>query len=245
MTDGIARIGKTINHAIDKFIGVILETRKGYNQTVFVFNPSGDDSVPCKNDKVIILKVDGTGNFIGAGVLTESQGAKPGEKIFFGRDADGKITSKLSMLNSGNVETEADGDISVKNKGNQEYITDGDLNVEATGKMSMTITGDITIKKKKKIDYESDDINFISTEPIGLNDGLYKAGLQPYFSSENGALTALQTSAAAAAAQLSVLDGLSGGAGTIAAFGAAIVAFCSAMISADSAADANISQVVK
>jgi len=146
MTDGIARIGKTINHAIDKFIGVILETRKGYNQTVFIFNPSGDDSVPCKNDKVIILKVDGTGNFIGAGVLTESQGAKPGEKIFFGRDADGKITSKLSMLNNGNVETEADGDISVKNKGNQEYITDGDYNVEATGKMTMTITGDITIE---------------------------------------------------------------------------------------------------
>ena len=100
MIDGIARIGKVINHVIDKFIGVILETRKGYNQTVFLYNASGDDSVPCKNDKVIILKVDGTGNFIGAGVLTESQGAKPGEKIFFGRDANGRITSTLSMFNA-------------------------------------------------------------------------------------------------------------------------------------------------
>jgi len=117
MTDGIARIGKTINHAIDKFLGIILETRKNYNQTVFLYTPSGDDSVPCKNDKVIILKVDGTGNFIGAGVLTESQGAKPGEKIFFGRDADGKITSKLSMLNGGNIEIEADGDVKQKIKG--------------------------------------------------------------------------------------------------------------------------------
>jgi len=151
MTDGLARIGKVIDHAIDKFLGIILETRKGYNQTVFLYNASGDDSVPCKDDKVIILKVDGTGNFIGVGILTESQGAQPGEKIFFGRDADGKITSKLSMLNDGNVEIEADGDLSVTNKGDQSYKTEGDFSVAAEKNLSVTIKGDITIEGKGAI----------------------------------------------------------------------------------------------
>ena len=126
MIDGLARIGKVIDHAIDKFIGLILETRKGYNQTLFLFTPSGDDSVPCKTDKVIILKVDGNGNFKGLGVLTESQGANPGEKIFFARDQKTNIVLKIKMLNSGdysfnNVDEttgEATGHYSKKIKGN-------------------------------------------------------------------------------------------------------------------------------
>jgi len=147
--DGIARIGKVIDHATDKFLGTILETRKNYNQTVFLYNASGDDSVPCKNDKVIILKVDGTGNFIGAGILTESQGAKPGEKIFFGRDADGKITSKLSMLNDGNIEAEADGDIKQTTKKN--HITEA--------KKDSTIDAEnIKLTAKKDIESKADNV---------------------------------------------------------------------------------------
>ena len=83
MKDGIARIGKVIDHAIDTFIGIILETRKNYNQTVFLYNASGDDSVPCKNDKVIILKIDGTGNFIGAGGIGGITGGEAGGKNIF------------------------------------------------------------------------------------------------------------------------------------------------------------------
>jgi hypothetical protein len=126
MKDGLARLGKVIDHAIDKFIGIILETRKGYNQTVFLYNASGDDSVPCKNDKVIILKIDGTGNFIGAGVLIESKGAKPGEKIFFGRDADGNVVSKLSMLNDGSINLKNDGDVTTETKGDHKEKIEGD-----------------------------------------------------------------------------------------------------------------------
>ena len=137
MKDGLARLGKVIDHAIDKFIGIILETRKNYNQTVFLYNAGGDDSVPCKNDKVIILKIDGTGNFIGAGVLIESQGAKPGEKIFFGRDADGNVVSKLSMLNDGTIKAEADKDVLFTSKENQEYKADKNLSLEAAEKASL------------------------------------------------------------------------------------------------------------
>jgi hypothetical protein len=134
MKDGMARLGKVIDRVIDKFIGIILETRKGYNQTVFLYNASGDDSVPCKNDKVVIIKIDGTGNFIGAGVLIESQGAKPGEKIFFGRDADGKVVSTLSMLNDGSVNLKNDGDVTTETGGNHAEKIEGDRTADIKGK---------------------------------------------------------------------------------------------------------------
>ena len=143
--DGFARIGKTVDHAIDKFISLILETRKGYNQTIYLFNPSGDDSVPCKGDKIIIVKVDGTGNFIGAGVLNESQGAKPGEKIFFGRDDQGKISSKLSMLNDGAVNLESDGDIKIESKKNYALNVKGDMEETVGGNSKMVADGSYTI----------------------------------------------------------------------------------------------------
>jgi uncharacterized Zn-binding protein involved in type VI secretion len=144
MKDGLARMGKVIGHAIDKFIGIILETRKNYNQTVFLFSASGDDSPPCKNDKVIIIKIDGTGNFIGAGVLVKSQGAKPGEKIFYGRDAGGGVVSKLSMLNDGSVIL--DGEKTVLNGGGKKSARKGDR-VKVTipaGTFITSVTGQAT-----------------------------------------------------------------------------------------------------
>lgn len=122
-------IGRLIDHAIEKRISVILETRKGFNLKVPLFNPPGDASVPCKEDRLIIIKIDGTGNYAAVGMLVESQMAKPGEKIFYGRDAKGTIVSKISMLDDGNIETEADGDIKSTSKKN--------INLEATMKATL------------------------------------------------------------------------------------------------------------
>lgn len=111
-------IGRLLSHEIDKRIEAVLETRAGYNQKVSFYNPPGDASVPCKEDRILILKIDGTtGKYAAVGMLVESQDAKPGEKIFYGRDADGKIVSKISMLDSGKIKIEADEDNDVKVKG--------------------------------------------------------------------------------------------------------------------------------
>lgn len=161
MKDGIARIGKVIDHAIEKFTETILETRKGYNQTVFLYSPSGDNSVPCKNDKVIILKVDGTGNFIGVNILTESQGANPGEKIFFGRDANGNITSKLSMLNNGDVKLENKGDVIQKVMGNKKVTVDGDISVISKGDQEYSADKNINILAINKSTLKGSDVEVI------------------------------------------------------------------------------------
>ncbi|MCL2138215.1 MAG: hypothetical protein FWH41_01635 [Treponema sp.] len=100
------RIGKVINHHIEKAVELIAETRKGYNQKGILFNSSGEDSPPIKNDKLALLKIDGTGKYAVVGIFNETQGAKPGEKIFFARDENGNIKSKLSMLGNGTIEVE-------------------------------------------------------------------------------------------------------------------------------------------
>lgn len=113
-----AIIGRVLDHEIKKRIIAVLETRAKYNVKAPLYNPPGDASVPCKEDRILIVKIDGTtGNYAALGMLVESQGAKPGEKIFYGRNADGKIVSKISMLDSGDIKTEADGNDTQKIKG--------------------------------------------------------------------------------------------------------------------------------
>jgi hypothetical protein len=140
------RIGRVIDHAMDKFVQLILETRKGYNQTVYIFTPSGDNSVPCKEDRLIILKVDGTGKYVAVAVATESQGANPGEKIFFARDQDGAIVSKIIMLNDGSINAEADGDIMSKTKKNAAYEVEKNLTVTIKGDVEFEAQGEIKEK---------------------------------------------------------------------------------------------------
>jgi hypothetical protein len=127
------RIGRVIDHIINKFVQLILETRKEYNQTVYLYTPSGDNSVPCKEDRLIILKVDGTGKYIATAVATESQGANPGEKIFFGRNQKGEIVLEIKMLNGG------------------EYILDNVTKTtkEATGNYTRKIKGNTKINEKQ------------------------------------------------------------------------------------------------
>ena len=103
MIEFAGRIGKVISHEVKKAVEIIAETRKGYNQKGVLYNSSGEDSPPVKDDKIVILKVDGSGKGLIIGVFNETQGAKPGEKIFFARNEKGEIKSKLSMLGKGEV----------------------------------------------------------------------------------------------------------------------------------------------
>jgi hypothetical protein len=166
---------------------------------------------------------------VAVGVLTPSQGAKPGEKIFFARNLDGKIVSKLSMLHDGHVDYTQDGNFSGKIKGNRTETVDGDHEENVTGKAK----------------YTSADTDILSKAPVGINDGLYKTGLSPYLNAETSAATALSQAAAQANPPLAILDAMSGGTGFITGLGAAIVAFCSAMQAADTAAHTSISKAVK
>ena len=113
-------IGKVLKAVSDTFTALTVETRKGFSEEPLLYSASGDDSVPCKDDRVLLVPAGGTGEQLVVGVLNKSQGAKRGERILFARDKNGKIVAKIKMLNSGNIEIEADGDCKIKTKGNTE-----------------------------------------------------------------------------------------------------------------------------
>jgi hypothetical protein len=143
-------IGRKIGEEIKKFIRLIFEARKDDTRNALLYNSAGEDSVPLNDERIILVKVDGTGKYAAAGVLTSSQGAKPGEKIFFARDPDAAIVSKISMLNDGSVITEADGDVTQKTKKifNVSAAEDIALNAE---KKAMIKGTDVEINGSTKI----------------------------------------------------------------------------------------------
>jgi hypothetical protein len=107
----IGRIGKVLNHDIKELIEIISETYKGFNQKAVLYDSSGEDSPPVKGDKVFLVKADGIGKYIIAGVLSKSQGAKPGEKYLFSRDTDGILKAIIKLYE--------DGVIQINNGGNK------------------------------------------------------------------------------------------------------------------------------
>jgi hypothetical protein len=107
--------------------------------------------VPLNDERLILVKVDGAGKYAAVAVLTQSQGANPGEKIFFARDPDAAIVSKVSMLNDGSVTVEADGDITHKTKKNFNYSSDGDSVSEIGGVSNEKIKGDKVIDSGGKV----------------------------------------------------------------------------------------------
>jgi hypothetical protein len=160
-----------MDHAIEKFCTIIFEARKGDNRHALRYTPAGDDSVPLKEDRLVLAKVDGNGKWVVVGVLVESQKAKPGEKILFGRDEDGKVTSLLKMLNDGTIDlsNEKDfkrttkGDTTITDEGNrtetikkdEAHTTEGKLTLTVKGNMTFETDGAVTHKGKKDVTQEA------------------------------------------------------------------------------------------
>lgn len=112
----MGRIGRLIQTAIDKYIVQTVETYFGANVTAETFAPSGDDSPPLPDDRIVLVQTDGTGNFVAVGVLSVTQGAKPGERILYSRDSDGAVQAAIKLLNDGKVEMVSPTDFSFDGK---------------------------------------------------------------------------------------------------------------------------------
>ena len=154
------RIGKVIKHEIEKAVEIIAETRKGYNQKGVLYNSSGEDSPPVKDDKIVILKVDGSGKGVIIGVFNETQGAKPGEKIFFARNEDGEIKSKLSMLGNGEVLWELDDYF--------ELLTEKTIKIEAKEKIGIKTDDAFDIEAEKDFSTNIKGKYFIGNDAINM-----------------------------------------------------------------------------
>jgi hypothetical protein len=162
---GVNLIGRKVGEEIKKFVQLIFEARKDDNRRALLYNSAGEDSVPLDEERLILVKVDGTGKYSALAVLTQSQGAKPGEKIFFSRKPNAEIVAKITMLNDGSVNTRADGDITETTKKN--HITTADENIK------LSATKDITAEAEN-ITNEASSKNIVKGSDVEL-DGKVKA----------------------------------------------------------------------
>lgn len=125
----MGRIAKLISTKIEKFILQTVESYYGANVTAETYAPSGDDSPPLADDRIVLVKVDGTGNFVAVGVLSVSQGAKPGERILYSRNEDGEVQAALKLLNDGKIEMVSPADFEIKGK-KIKIEAESDLNIK-------------------------------------------------------------------------------------------------------------------
>jgi hypothetical protein len=120
-------IGRILRVGAEKFARITYEAFKGDSREALLFGATGDDSVPLADDRVLLVKTDGAGQYAVAGILTESQGALPGEKILYARDAGGRVVSRVALLNDGLIH------ISNKVQNAQKLILDLIDEIEALG----------------------------------------------------------------------------------------------------------------
>lgn len=144
MQQDIARIGvvQKTEANDDNKNEVTAETRAQYEQQSLLYTPSGMDAPPLRNDRVILVRTEGTGKFAVIGYLGETQGAEPGETILYSRDEDGKTQAVLKLLKDGKMEAVTPGAISVQ--------TEKDFSLEAKEKATVKgkeveLNGNVTV----------------------------------------------------------------------------------------------------
>jgi hypothetical protein len=180
-----SEIGRALVHEIKRFVDITSEIWKGFNQTARLYCMAGEDSVPCKEDQLYIGAIDGSGKYVILGILNVSQGAKPGEKIYYGRDQKGNIVSKIKMLNDGLVDIntldettgEAKGDYVRKIKGVTDIYEKENRVYKNDNNVDNTILGNKNEMIKNNF---NEKVNGEKTEDIG-GDKNETAGGKFYF----------------------------------------------------------------
>ena len=145
----MGRIARMIKTEIENFIVQTVEMYFGANVTAETFAPSGEDSPPLPDDRIVLVQTDGTNNFVAVGVLSVSQGAKPGEKILYSRNDDGEVMAAIKLLNDGSIQMQTFGDAGINltdKAGNViETSSDGITLVDKNGG-KVTMAGKITLE---------------------------------------------------------------------------------------------------
>lgn len=129
-----------------------VEIYSGANVTAKAYGASGDDAPPLKNDRVLLVPVEGTGNYVVAGVMGKTQGSKPGERIIYSRDEDGNIRAVIHLMNDGSI-----GVVSKDENGNE--LISGLLGGD----------GKIKIDKCEEISVEDKNRNKIVSDSNGIS----------------------------------------------------------------------------
>lgn len=109
----MGRIARWLSSKIETYITGIIESRINERIQSLLYGPSGDDSPPLSDDRCLMIKIDGSGNYIISGVICKSQGADPGERILYSRDSSGNVQATIKLLGDGVIEINGNSDYAV------------------------------------------------------------------------------------------------------------------------------------
>ncbi len=104
----MGRIGRLIKNTIEDFIISTVETRLNFNEEAKLYGPAGLLAVPLKEDRLLLVKIDGAGRTACAGVLNEIQddlgSIKEGDLWLYSRDSNGTPSAYVKLNNDGSLE---------------------------------------------------------------------------------------------------------------------------------------------
>jgi len=185
---GFNVIGRKIGEEIKELVKLVFEARKDDNRSALLYNSAGEDSVPLDNERLILSKIDGNGKYITIGVLTLSQGANPGEKIFFSREnkpvKEAGIVAKISMLNNGSVIIDTDTETTDKATGDYTRTIKGKTNITERKDRNYLNEENATEEVKKNYKHSSNNTDIESNKPMGIKGTQTQLGadvLQVFF----------------------------------------------------------------
>jgi hypothetical protein len=133
-------ISAKLNDDSDQII-CTCELYNNYNVQAPLYMPPGDDSFPMKDDRTLLVEIDGSGKYIACGLWSpNTKTAETGEKFLFSRDANGDLISKIHQKLNGDILIDAkNGKVTI------ELLNDGKININADGAIDINSDGKITL----------------------------------------------------------------------------------------------------
>lgn len=181
----MGRIGRILKNRMEKFIYNTIETRLQLNFENKMYAPAGIHCVPLKDDRMILVKIDGTGKFGVVGTLNELQpgldSITEGDIWLFSRDPrSGKYQTWIKLNHDGTLEIDTPSNVTINNHAK--------VNVHITGATDLKCDDDVTIQVEKKVDvhvtgettFKCDDNVTIDSPNVTVQGGkLVKNGSVP------------------------------------------------------------------
>ena len=141
----MSRIARLLKNRMEKFIINTMETRLNFNSESKFYCVPGIHAVPLPDDRMLLVKIDGTGKFAVCGMLNHLQKGLDdpveGDLWLFSRDPgdDGKYQTVVKLNHDGTLVINTPKAVTIENHDTVDITVDGDVTV--TGKQNVTVNG--------------------------------------------------------------------------------------------------------
>lgn len=135
-----------VNNGIMKKIIATVKRSFGISINADIASSAGEDSVPIKDDIGVLIEAGGIGNYVLVGVISESHGAKEGEKILYSRDSNSNVMTKIYLTNTGALLIESKDIITITGEKTLDIKTKEDINIKSDNKVVINEGNDYAVK---------------------------------------------------------------------------------------------------